>query len=89
MDIYSFENGIINKGNKWYFGLDQNNIERAEFNFDEGKINIFVYSLKYIIIRITLFILVLGFFIYAFIIVFQKRKDKIKKNEQEQELMDM
>ena len=89
MDIYSFENKIISMGNKWYFGLDQNNIERVEFDFDEGKINIFVYSLKYIIIRITLFILVLGFFIYAFITVFQKRKDKIKQNEAEQELMDM
>ena len=31
MDIYSFENKIISMGNKWYFGLDQNNIERVVY----------------------------------------------------------
>ena len=75
--------------NKWYFGIDQKNIERVEFNFDNGKINVFVYSIKYLIIRISLFILVLGFFFYSFVNVFKKRKEKLPKNETEQELIDM
>ena len=89
LDLEDFEDSIVKIKNKWYFGFDQKNIERVEFDFDKGNINLFVYSFKYIIIRVTLFILVLGFFIYAFIIVFQKRKDKNQKNETEQELIDM
>ena len=89
LDLEDFVDSIVKIKNKWYFGFDQKNIERVEFDFDKGNINLFVYSFKYIIIRVTLFILVLGFFIYAFIIVFQKRKDKNQKNETEQELIDM
>ena len=89
LDLYKFKYTINSMTNKWYFGFDQKNIERVEFDFDKGKMNIFVYSLKYIIIRISLFILVFGFFVYAFIVVFQKRKEKIQKNETEQELMDL
>lgn len=89
LDYDLFEDNIIKMKNKWYFGFDQKNIERIEFNFDKGEINFFVYSIKYLIIRISLFILVLGFFFYSFINVFQKRKEKISKNETEQELIDM
>lgn len=89
LDLDSFENNIINTKNKWYFGFDQNNIERVEFDFDQGKINVYIYSFKYIIIRLAIFILVLGFFVYAFMVVFQKRKNKNPKNETEQELMDI
>lgn len=88
LDLEEFENSI-NGLNKWYFGLDKNNIERIEFDFDQGKINIFVYSFKYIIVRMSLLILVVAFFIYSIIIVFQKKRDKIQKNEAEQELIDM
>lgn len=89
LDLDEFEKNIIDKKNKWYFGFDQNNIERVEFDFDKGKICIFVYSLKYIIIRIAIFLILFGFFIYAFITVFQRRKDKNINNDNEQELMDM
>ena len=89
LDVYNFKNKIKETNNKWYFGFDQNNIERVEFNFDEGKINIFVFTYKYLVIRIGLFLLLLCFFIYAFIIVFQKRKDKSHRNENEQELMEI
>ena len=84
-----FESNIKKTGNKWYFGFDQNNIERVEFDLEKGKINIFIFTYKYLIIRIGLFILILGIFIYAFIIVFQKKKNKGNKNEAEQELMDI
>ena len=89
LDYDLFEDTIIQLKNKWYFGFDQKNIERVEFNFDNGKINVFVYSIKYLIIRISLFILVLGFFFYSFVNVFKKRKEKLPKNETEQELIDM
>jgi hypothetical protein len=89
MNLERFEDNIVNLKNKWYFGFDQSNIERVEFNFNDGNIKIFVYSFKYILIRMTLFIIVFGIFIYAFIIVFQKRKGKSIKNETEQELLEM
>ena len=89
MNLEKFEDNIVNLKNKWYFGFDQSNIERVEFNFNDGNIKVFVYSFKYILIRMTLFIIVFGIFIYAFIIVFQKRKGKSIKNETEQELLEM
>ena len=89
MNLEKFEDNIVNLKNKWYFGFDQSNIERVEFNFNDGNIKVFVYSFKYILIRMTLFIIVFGIFIYAFIIVFQKRKGKNIKNETEQELLEM
>ena len=89
MNLEKFEGNIVNLKNKWYFGFDQSNIERVEFNFNDGNIKVFVYSFKYILIRMTLFIIVFGIFIYAFIIVFQKRKGKSIKNETEQELLEM
>ena len=89
MNLERFEDNIVNLKNKWYFGFDQSNIERVEFNFNDGNIKVFVYSFKYILIRMTLFIIVFGIFIYAFIIVFQKRKGKNIKNETEQELLEM
>lgn len=89
MNLERFEDNIVNLKNKWYFGFDQSNIERVEFNFNDGNIKVFVYSFKYILIRMTLFIIVFGIFIYAFIIVFQKRKGKSIKNETEQELLEM
>ena len=89
MNLEKFEDNIVNLKNKWYFGFDQSNIERVEFNFNDGNIKVFVYSFKYILIRMTLFIIVFGIFIYAFIIVFQKRKSKSIKNETEQELLEM
>ena len=89
MNLEKFEDNIVNLKNKWYFGFDQSNIERVEFNFNDGNIKVFVYSFKYILIRMTLFIIVFGIFIYAFIIVFQKRKGKNIKNETEQELIEM
>ena len=89
MNLEKFEDNIVNLKNKWYFGFDQSNIERVEFNFNDGNIKVFVYSFKYILIRMTLFIIVFGIFIYAFIIVFQKRKGKSIKNEAEQELLEM
>ncbi len=89
MNLEKFEDNIVNLKNKWYFGFDQSNIERVEFNFNGGNIKVFVYSFKYILIRMTLFIIVFGIFIYAFIIVFQKRKGKNIKNETEQELLEM
>lgn len=88
MNLERFEDNIVNLKNKWYFGFDQSNIERVEFNFNDGNIKVFVYSFKYILIRMTLFIIVFGIFIYAFIIVFQKRKGKNIKNETEQELLE-
>ena len=89
VNLEKFEDNIVNLKNKWYFGFDQSNIERVEFNFNDGNIKVFVYSFKYILIRMTLFIIVFGIFIYAFIIVFQKRKGKSIKNETEQELLEM
>ena len=89
VNLEKFEDNIVNLKNKWYFGFDQSNIERVEFNFNDGNIKVFVYSFKYILIRMTLFIIVFGIFIYAFIIVFQKRKGKNIKNETEQELLEM
>ena len=89
MNLEKFENNIVNLKNKWYFGFDQSNIERVEFDFNKGTIKVFVYSFKYILIRMTLFIIVFGIFIYTFIIIFQKGKNKKIKNEKEQELMEM
>ena len=89
LNINGFKNNINKKTNKWYLGLDNKNIERVEFDYDNKEINILLYSYKYLIIRIILFILVLGFFIFAVLNVLRKKKDKNQKNENEQELMDI
>ena len=89
LDLNEFESNINKKKNKWYLGLDNKNIERVEFDYEKGEIDILLYSYKYIIIRIILFILVLIFFIYAALNVLQKKKDKNPKSENEQELVDI
>ena len=89
LNLNEFLNNINKKKNKWYLGLDNKNIERVEFDYDKREINILVYSYKYLIIRIILFIAVLAFFIFAVFNIFGKKKDKNPKNENEQELMDI
>ena len=89
INLDEFENNIIKLKNKWYFGFSQSNIERVEFDFNQGTIKVFVFTFKYMLIRMTLFIIVFGIFIYTFIIVFQKKKSKKLKSDKEQELMEM
>ena len=89
LDLDEFEKNIKNNINKWYIGLDNKDIERIEFNYDKQEINIFFISYKYLIIRITLFILPLGFFIYAILNVLKKKKENNPKSENEQELIDI
>ena len=89
LNLDEFENYFKNNVNKWYFGLATKDIERVEFDFDKNEVNIFIYSYKYFIIRISLYILIFGFFIFSALNVFHKRKEKNPKNENEQELMDI
>ena len=89
LNLEEFQNNFKNKINKWYFGLDTKDIERVEFDFDKKELNVFIYSYKYLIIRISLFILIFGFFVYSVLNVFHKKKKKNPKNENEQELMDI
>lgn len=89
LDLEEFEDNMKNKINKWYLGLDNKDIERIEFDFDKREISIVLYSFKYLIIRISLFILVFGFSVFTFLNIFQKKKEKSQKNENEQELIDI
>lgn len=89
LNLNEFIKNINEKKNKWYLGLDNKNIEIVEFDYDKREINILLRSYKYLIIRIILFIIVLGFFIFAVLKVFLKKRDKNPKNENEQELMDI
>ena len=75
--------------NNWYLGLDKKNVERVVIDYNKRGIDIFIKSYRYLIIRLILFMLILGFFIYALIDVLTKKKNKNTKNENEQELMDI
>ena len=73
----------------WYLGLNKKIFERVVINYNERVITIFIKSYRYLIIRIILFLLAIGFFIYALIDVVTKKKSQSPKNENEQELMDI
>ena len=90
LDIEEFVN-IFQKNylNNWYLGLDKKNVERVVIDYNKRGIDIFIKSYRYLIIRLILFMLILGFFIYALIDVLTKKKNKNTKNENEQELMDI
>ena len=75
--------------NNWYLGLNKKIFERVVIDYNEKEITIFIKSYRYLIIRIILFLLTTGFFIYALIDVLTKKKSKSPKNENEQELMDL
>ena len=89
LNLDEFENYFKINVNKWYIGLTTKDIERVEFDFDKSEVIIFIYSYKYFIIRISLYILIFGFFIISVLNVFHKKKEKNPKNENEQELMDI
>ena len=90
LDIEEFVNNFQkNYLNNWYLGLDKKNVERVVIDYNKRGIDIFIKSYRYLIIRLILFMLILGFFIYALIDVLTKKKNKNTKNENEQELMDI
>lgn len=90
LDLEDFENNFHeNYKNYWYLGLNKNNVERLVIDYNKRNLNIYIKCKIYLIIRIILFILTAGFFIYAVFDVLTKKKGKNIKNENEQELMDM
>lgn len=72
-----------------YLGLDKNYIEKVVIDYNQKRVNIFTKCYIYLIIRVILFILTTGFFIYILISVLKKKKSISPINENEQELIDM
>ena len=90
LNVEEFVNNFqTNYLNNWYLGLNKKIFERVVFDYNKREITIFTKSYRYLIIRIILFLLTTGFFIYALIDILTKKKSKSPKNENEQELMDL
>jgi hypothetical protein len=90
IDMEKFEKYFDkNYVNNWYLGLNGDDIKRVYFDYDKREISICYKSYISYIIRIILFVLSLGFFLYAVFNVFMKKKEKNLKNDNGQEMMNL
>lgn len=90
IDLKEFkQNFNKNYANNWYIGLGGDDIKRVYFDYDNKEIDIYLKSSTTYVIRIILYVLSVGFFLYVVYKVFTRKKDKTLKNDNEQELVNL